>query len=68
MKLIKAKASGSTINRDCLTGSCEAHRLDLLIANTEFYAEIQIWKQRFYMSSIGLSIVIALVLYFRNWI
>ena len=67
MKIIKAqKAAGSTINQDCMTGSCEAHRTDLLTANTEYHAENNQLKQKLYMSWIAFGIMGALLLYFRR--
>lgn len=67
MKIIKShKASGSTINQDCMTGACEAHRTDLLAANSEYYAENSKLKQKLYMSWVGFGIMGALLLYFRR--
>ena len=67
MKIIRAqKAAGSTINQDCMTGQCEAHRSDLLTANTEYYAENSNLTQKLYMSWIAFGIMGALLLYFRR--
>jgi len=50
----------------CLNGTCADHRLDLVIANTEHFTEIQSLRFYLYASWAIFGIVISGLIFFRN--
>ena len=67
MKVIKAqKAAGSTIDKDCMTGACQTHRIDLVVERDNYCAEASKLKHTLTMSWIGFGIMGALLLFFRK--
>jgi hypothetical protein len=54
------------MNEECVTGRCRDHRIDLLTANTEYYADVQMYKFKYYCAIVIGLMSIGLVVLFKD--